>query len=203
MGQATVRFANEPPNPQPSPLELMKIEDTKEPLEFLEMAEERIGILDSIKPILPIKKPESIIPLKKLELYELPKPTIPGELMKPIETPEVVPNLTEIPMIHPEVDPELLELMREPPIIVDESDPFEFPRPGLLVVQGKTSGHDATVLFDVECLPNFISYETCEHFKIKVRKRLEHISIMANKTLQEIGETIEPVTVDLHYYKEK
>ena len=39
--------------------------------------------------------------------------------------------------------------------------------------------------------------------KLKLEKGLEYISIMANKTRQEIGETSAPVTTDFHYYKEK
>ena len=45
MGQATVPFTNEPLNPQQLPLEPMKFEDTKEPLEPFEMVAERIEIL--------------------------------------------------------------------------------------------------------------------------------------------------------------
>ena len=203
MGQATVPFTNEPLNPQPLPLEPMKVEDTKEPLEPLEMAAERIEKLQPVEPIHPIMKLESEITLKKLEPYELVKPTIPDELMEPLESPEIMPNLIETPMIIPEVDQELLELMREPEITIDESDPFEFPKPGLLVTQGKVNGLDASFLFDTGCLPNVLSYDMCNRLNIKIQKRPEYVSVMANKTHQEIGETIEPVTIDLHYYKEK
>ena len=203
MGQATVPFTNEPMNPQPLPLEPMKVEDTKEPLEPLEMAEERIEILEAVEPIHPMKKPESEITLKKLEPYELVKPTIPDTSMEPLEPPEIMPSLIETPMIFPEVDQELLELMREPEVTIDESDPFEFPKPGLLVAQGKVNGLDASFLFDTGCLPNVLSYDMCNRLNIKIQKRPEYISVMANKTHQEIKETTEPVTIDLHYYKEK
>ena len=158
--------------------------------------------LEPVKPE-PVKPPESSMRLKKLEPYELPKPTIPKEFLDPIEQPDIMPSLMDNPIIMPEVDQELLELMRQPPITIDESDPFELPKPVLLITQGKINGHKATVLFDVRCLPDVIPYETFERLNIKVRKRPEYISVMANKTRQEIGETIEPVPIDLHYYKEK
>ena len=119
--------------------------------------------------------------------------------MEPIEPAKILQNLIENPIIMPDVDQELLELMQEPPISIDESDPFEFPKPGLLFTQGKIYRDDEFFLFDSECLPNGLSYETCNRLKIEVRKPPEYVSIMASKTLQEICETTEPLTIDLHY----
>ena len=112
-GQATVPFSSGPLNPQPLPLEPMKVEEIKEPQEPVETAAKHIEILDPVEPRHPMKKPESEIILKKLEPYELAMPTIPDELMEPIEPPEVLPNLIENPIIIPDVDQELLELMQE------------------------------------------------------------------------------------------
>ena len=133
---------------------------------------------------------------------ESTNPTIPDEFLEPIEKPNIISSLTESPIVIPDVDQELLELIRESPVTIDESDRFEFPKPGLPFTQGKTNRHDTTLLFDVECLPNVISYETCERLYIKVRKKPKFISVVANKTRQEIGGTIEPMTSDVHYYEE-
>ena len=97
MGQATVPFTNEPLNSQPLPLEPMKVEDTKEPLEPLEIAAKSIGILQPAVSIHTMMKPESEIVLKKLEPYQLVKPRLPDELMEPSESPEIIPRLTETP----------------------------------------------------------------------------------------------------------
>lgn len=67
MCQATFPFANESPIPQPSILEPIQIRNTKKPLEPIEMAKERIETLESIEPIHQIKKPESLITLKKTQ----------------------------------------------------------------------------------------------------------------------------------------
>ena len=96
MGLAIVPLTNEPPNPQLLPLEQLKVEETKETFEPAEMAAERIEILDPVEPIYPMKKPESEMPFKKLEPYELAKPTILAEFMEPIEPTEILPNLIEI-----------------------------------------------------------------------------------------------------------
>ena len=61
MGPATVPLTNEKLKPRPLPLEPLKVEETKEPLESLEMAAERIQILDPVKSIHRIKKPEAEI----------------------------------------------------------------------------------------------------------------------------------------------
>ena len=113
------------------------------------------------------------------------------------------PDLIDNPIIIPDVDQELLELMQEPPIAIDESGTFEFPKHGLLVTISKINGYDGSFLFDSGFLPNLTSYETCKRLRIEVKKRPEYISTMANKTLQEIGETTQPVTIDLHCYQEK
>ena len=63
MGPATVPFTNEPLNPQPLPLEPMKAEDTRERFAPLEMAAERIEILEPVEPIHSMMKPESEITL--------------------------------------------------------------------------------------------------------------------------------------------
>ena len=64
MVPATALFTNKPPNLQPFPLEPLKVEEVKEPLEPVEMAEERIEILNRVELIHPKKKPESEIILK-------------------------------------------------------------------------------------------------------------------------------------------
>ena len=103
-GQGTVPFTNEPQNPQPLPLEPLKVEEIKEPLESVEMAAERIEILDPVEAIQPMKKPESEITLKKLEPYELVKPTILDELMEPLGPLKRMLILIETPMMFPEVE---------------------------------------------------------------------------------------------------
>ena len=99
----------------------------------------------------------------------------------------------------PDVDQEFLESMQGPPISIDESAPFESSKPGILVTKGKVNGLDGSFLFDTGYLPNVISYETCKHLIIDVKKRPEYISIKANKTPVEIIEATELVTIDLHY----
>ena len=77
----------------------------------------------------------------KLEPYEIATQVIPDELMEPMKPPEILPNLIENPIIMPDVNQELLELMQEPPISIEKSDRFEFLKPGLLLTQGKIKGH--------------------------------------------------------------
>ena len=48
MGPATLPLANEPMSPNPVTLEPMKVEDTKETLELLEMPAERIEIVEAV-----------------------------------------------------------------------------------------------------------------------------------------------------------
>ena len=97
----------------------------------------------------------------------------------------------------------LLELMQEPPIAIEEMDPFQFPKSGLLVTKGKINEYCGSFLFVSGCLSKFMSYETCKTLTIEVRKRLEYSSIMANNAFQEIGEITKPIRTDLRYYKAK
>ena len=48
MVQATVPFTNEPPNPQPLPLEALKPKEIEESIEPVEMAAKSIKILDPV-----------------------------------------------------------------------------------------------------------------------------------------------------------
>ena len=85
---------------------------------------------------------------------------------------------------------------------IDISDPFEIPKPGLLISKGHVNGIKASFLFDTGCMGNVISLELCQKIGIKYRTSEDYDSVMANETVQEIGETTEPVAINLGSYTE-
>ncbi len=59
------------------------------------------------------------------------------------------------------------------------------------------------VLFDTGCIGNIISLEFWKRVGIKIRVKPECMSVIDNQTLQEGGETIEPVTFSLGFCTER
>ena len=59
------------------------------------------------------------------------------------------------------------------------------------------------VSFDTGCIGNIVSLEFCKRFGIQYRVKPEYMWVMANQTLQETEETIEPATLSLGFYSER
>lgn len=94
-------------------------------------------------------------------------PTVPAEFLDRIEQLDIISSFIDTTIISPEVDAELLKLVREKLITAYEGDPFQFRKPGFPATQVKTNGHKGIELFDIGCLANVISYETCESLKLR------------------------------------
>ena len=85
---------------------------------------------------------------------------------------------------------------------IHTSDPFEIPKPGLLISKRHVNGNAASFLFDTGCTANVISPGLCQNLGITYKLREDYESTMANETVQKIGEEIGPAAVYLGSYTE-
>ena len=81
-------------------------------------------------------------------------------------------------------------------------DPFARSKSGLPLAYGFVNGHNARILFDPGSEISYLSKEFAKKNSIQVRQSV-HSATMANKTKENIEQTLEPVTVSVKDYTEK
>ena len=131
---------------------------------------------------------------------EINEPLEPYDVnIEPLEPMNPVLRNKIEPFNGTKIEPEF-EIMAYDPLTCE--NPLKTPKPGLLITTGTANGNKANFLFDTGCLTNVISVEFCRKHDIAYRIEDGIQSIMANRTLQDVGVTIGPVTISLGYYTE-
>ena len=85
--------------------------------------------------------------------------------------------------------------------VPSQKNPFEQPKEGLLVVDGRVNGKAVGILIDSGAVLSHISLDFCQRIGIPVQEE-KHAGIMANKVEQRLNSTISHVTISIGPYTE-
>ena len=85
----------------------------------------------------------------------------------------------------------------------ETEDPFDTPKPSLLLVNGTINGFKARILVDSGATLNHISRSFCVKHEIPISKEQNRVAIMANNSEEPVDSTKNPVTFSIRGYTER